>query len=676
MQSGTIPHSPVAAARIQPQLETAVLWFRRDLRVADNPALCAAVQAARHVVAVFLWSPEEDGQFQPGRCSRWWLNQSLAGFRQDLSALGCTLVLRRVSEARQGLLDLVHEVGAQALFFNHQYDPISMVRDNEVKAAMASKTIFCQSFNGEVLYEPWEILGPGGQPFTNFEDYWSRVMSMPYPPPALLPIPTRFNSLARAVASLELQDLELLSAEEEQSNQQLLHQWSPGSRGAHAMMRNFVMQRLRAFSFDRAKTDRDSTSNMSPHIHWGEISARQVYYVVTEQVAHASPSEGFVKASAADYLRQMGFREYARYLSFHFPFTHERPLLQHLRAMPWHYDQRLFKAWRQGRTGYPLVDAGMRQLWSTGWLHNRARVVCASFLVKNLLLPWQWGLKHFWDALLDADLECDALGWQYCSGCLIDAHPLGHMIDHQHEAKRYDPEGNWVRRWLPVLARLPVQYIHRPWAAPSKVLSDAGVELGSNYELPVVAEEESATHLAYACSMVEQSLASDAPNAQMPYRQASIANPGPQYPAPSVASPVTRQQPRGESYAQAAQGGERSQQWPPSAGADTFNPMSKHRSEEVYSNNPAVSSRRRPMPTSMPGSAGAHAVNQLPHCSPLPHPQMQMQKSSSLEDIGASSDLPNGAALLAMSTHLSTDDLLIDAPLTASQVSLPSAFAL
>lgn len=291
-------------------------------------------------------------------------------------------------------------------------------------------------------------------------------------------------------------------------------QWHPGSEGARRLLKDFIDGRLRVFDADRAKTDRNSTSRLSPHIHFGEVSARSVAAAAAAKQAEMGPSGA---GSVADFLRQLGYREYSRYLSFHFPFTHERALLEHLRAVPWRFDQSLFKAWRTGTTGHPLVDAGMREVWSTGWMHNRLRVVCASFLVKHLLLPWQWGLKHYWDALLDADLECDALGWQYCAGCLVDGHDFSKLTDLATEAKRFDPTGNYVRRWLPVLARLPAAYIHTPWAAPPEVLADAGVELGVNYPWPVIEEGEAAIALAAATEVVNTAIGEEGKAAKAPY---------------------------------------------------------------------------------------------------------------------------------------------------------------
>lgn len=419
-----------------------------------------------------------------------------------MQAIGSRLLRFRASESRVALAALVRDLGAQGVYFNHLYDPISMVRDNEVKAALSTMGVACQSFTADVLREPWQVLDGDKKPFTCFDDFWVAHCAAPAPPAAPFPPPSSLPPIAEALTKFGRSDLGIMSPEEELSNAQLEYHWSPGVEGGRRLLHEFIDGgRLRHFDADRAKTDRNSTSRMSPHIHFGEISARTIYAAATAKQAEWGPAG---EAAVADFLRQLGYREYSRYLSFHFPFTHERSLLEHLRAVPWRFDMSLFKAWRTGSTGYPLVDAGMREVWSTGWMHNRIRVVAASFLVKVLLLPWQWGLKHYWDALLDADLECDALGWQYCAGCLSDAHPLEYTVDLEAEAKKYDPKGNYVRRWLPVLARLPAQYIHSPWEAPPEVLADAGVELGVNYPWPVVDMEDSKSALASVVKIVEE----------------------------------------------------------------------------------------------------------------------------------------------------------------------------
>ena len=451
-------------------------------------------------IPIFIYTPEEEGQFQPGRCSRWWLAASLESLDAELRSLGSRLLCFRATESHTALLSLVQELGAEGVFFNHLYDPISMVRDAEVKGALNAQGFMCCSFNGDLLREPWEVMDKDSKPFVTFAEFWeAHELGPPLPMP--LPGPVAMPPVSDALEGISLSELGIMTAEENLSNEQLSYHWKPGCAGARKLLNSFINNRLHKFDKDKAKTDRKSTSRLSPHIHFGEISVREVHASVLRKAAELGLEKSAVAVS--DFLRQLGYREYSRYLSFHFPFTHERSLLEHLRAVPWRLDQALFKAWRTGTTGYPLVDAAMRELWSTGWMHNRMRVVCASFLVKDLLLPWQWGLKHYWDALLDADLECDALGWQYCAGCLVDAHPFSYCMDLERETKRFDPDGNFVRRWMPVLSRLPKEYIHEPWKAPPKVLADAGVELGVNYPWPVIEVQESRTMLAAAAAVID-----------------------------------------------------------------------------------------------------------------------------------------------------------------------------
>lgn len=502
------------------QYSTSLVWFRRDLRIDDNPALVAALQSSRTVIPVFIWAPEEEGQFQPGRCSRWWLKQSLLRFEKQLGVLGSKLIIRRTDETSAVLLQLAQEAGAEAVFFNHLYDPISLVRDHEVKQTLLQAGVACRSYNSDLLYEPWEVLDDNQQPLTTFEGFWNRVVEMPYPPPFPLAAPTSMPPVPARIACTPLQDLDwFMTAQQDSASEQLAYKWEPGLEGAIKKMEAFLAASLPLFQHDRAKVDRESTSQLSPWIHQGTLSVRYIYYRVKQKELEVGASGGDIAQSCADFLQQMGYREYSRYLSFHFPFLHERSLLGHLRACPWNLDQLAFKAWKQGLTGYPLVDAGMRELWSTGWLHNRLRVVVASFMVKNLLLPWQWGLKHFWDALLDADLECDALGWQYVAGCMVDAHPFSYIMDLEAESRRFDPTGQYVRRWLPVLSRLPAAHIHAPWKAPRELLAAADVELGCNYPYPIISMEESRSQVDQAAAVIERCAVSG--SAPAPYRPAT-----------------------------------------------------------------------------------------------------------------------------------------------------------
>ncbi|KAF0906478.1 hypothetical protein E2562_011470 [Oryza meyeriana var. granulata] len=477
-----------------------VVWFRRDLRVEDNPALAAAARTAGEVVPVYVWAPEEDGPFYPGRVSRWWLSQSLKHLDASLRRLGASrLVTRRSADAVAALIELVRSIGATHLFFNHLYDPLSVVRDHRVKGLLTAEGITVQSFNADLLYEPWEVVDGDGCPFTMFAPFWNRCLCMPDPAAPLLP-PKRISSgeLSRRCPSDEL----VFEDESERgSNALLARAWSPGWQNADKALAAFLNGPLMDYSVNRKKADSASTSLLSPYLHFGELSVRKVFHQVRmKQLMWSNEGNHAGDESCVLFLRSIGLREYSRYLTFNHPCSLEKPLLAHLRFFPWVVHEVYFKVWRQGRTGYPLVDAGMRELWATGWLHDRIRVVVSSFFVKVLQLPWRWGMKYFWDTLLDADLESDALGWQYISGSLPDGRELDRIDNPQLEGYKFDPHGEYVRRWLPELARLPTEWIHHPWDAPESVLLAAGIELGSNYPLPIVELDAAKTRLQDALS--------------------------------------------------------------------------------------------------------------------------------------------------------------------------------
>ncbi|KAH7301478.1 hypothetical protein KP509_23G028800 [Ceratopteris richardii] len=379
-------------------------------------------------------------------------------------------------------------------------DPISLVRDHRVKQELVQAGISVTTFNADLLYEPWEINDEHGQPYTTFGSFWSHCMDRAMEPDAPILPPKRLVSWPGTITSLPIEELELENESEKGSNDLLARAWSPGWANADRALEAFVNGPLMDYASNSQKVDSATTSLLSPHLHYGELSVRKIFHCIRmKQVLWVK--EGNIKAeeSVNLYLRAIGFREYSRYLSFNFPFTHERSLLSNLKYFPWRNDEGYFKVWRQGRTGYPLVDAGMRELWATGWLHNRIRVIVSNFFVKFLQLPWRWGMKYFWDTLLDADLESDVLGWQYISGSLPDGHELQRMDNPQFEGYKYDPHGEYVRRWLPELSRLPSEWIHHPWDAPPNVLRAAGIELGSNYPRPIV-------EVAAARARLEQSL--------------------------------------------------------------------------------------------------------------------------------------------------------------------------
>ncbi|KAM7253342.1 hypothetical protein ACFE04_025960 [Oxalis oulophora] len=479
-----------------------IVWFRRDLRVEDNPALAAGVRAGS-VICVFIWAPEEEGHYYPGRVSRWWLKNSLAHLDSSLRSLGTFLITKRSTDSVSSLLDLVNSTAATQVFFNHLYDPLSLVRDHRAKEALTSRGITVRSCNSDLLYEPWEVNDPQGCPFNTFDGFWERCLSMPYDPEAPLLPPKRI--ISADVSRCPSDTLVFEDESEKASNALLARAWSPGWSNADKALTTFINGALIEYSKNRRKADSATTSFLSPHLHFGELSVRKVFHLVRlKQVLWANEGNKAGEESVNLFLKSIGLREYSRYMSFNHPYSHERPLLGHLKFFPWVIDEGYFKVWRQGRTGYPLVDAGMRELWATGWLHDRIRVVVSSFFVKVLQLPWRWGMKYFWDTLLDADLESDALGWQYISGSLPDSRELDRIDNPQFEGYKFDPNGEYVRRWLPELARLPTEWIHHPWNAPESVLQAAGVELGSNYPLPIVGMDAAKARLEGALSEMWQ----------------------------------------------------------------------------------------------------------------------------------------------------------------------------
>lgn len=484
---------------------TTIVWFRRDLRIEDNPALAAAARDGC-MFPVFIWCPEEEGQFYPGRASRWWLKQSLAHLEQSLKSLGVELAFIKTKSTLDALLGCVRATGATKVVFNRLYDPVSIVRDHDIKKGLSEIQVAVQCYNGDMIYEPWEV-HDNGQIITRFDNYWEKCQNMQTGHTLISPT-WRLVPPAGANGNIETCSIEHLGLEngsEKSSNDLLGRAWSPGWANADKALKDFIEHHLSAYSDNRAKLGGSSTSLLSPYLHFGEVSVRKVFQSVQmKQIVWAKDGNTAGLESINLFLRAIGLREYSRYICFNFPFTHERSLLPRLKYFPWNIDQNRFKAWRQGRTGYPLVDAGMRELWATGWMHNRMRIIVSSFCIKFLLLPWQWGMKYFWDTLLDADLESDILGWQYISGSLPDGHELHRFDDPEVQGSKFDPEGDYVRLWLPELARVPTEWIHHPWDAPNTVLRAAGVELGVNYPKPIIEMDLAREHLRDAIFVMKE----------------------------------------------------------------------------------------------------------------------------------------------------------------------------
>jgi deoxyribodipyrimidine photo-lyase len=401
---------------------TSLVWFRLDLRTADNPALAAAAKLGE-VVPVFIWAPEEEGNWPPGTASRWWLQHSLAALDADLRKLGSRLIIR-CGPTLTALRKLVKETGATAVFWNRRYEPALIARDTQVKQALIADGLQVESFNSALLFEPWEIKTGNGGPYQVFTPFYRACLARP-----LRPVGTTRRAVRGARAlSLKLDKLDLLPKLDWARG----FNWQPGEAGAHRELKKFVASAMGRYAAGRDAPAIVGTSRLSPHLHFGEISPRQVWEAAT----------------AEPYRRQLVWREFAHHLLYHFPHTTDQPLKRDFERFPWHKDAKGLQAWRRGRTGFPLVDAGMRELWTTGWMHNRVRMVAASFLVKDLLIPWQEGARWFWDTLVDADLANNTLGWQWVAGCGADAAPFFRIFNPAMQAEKFDPTGEYCQHWM------------------------------------------------------------------------------------------------------------------------------------------------------------------------------------------------------------------------------------
>ncbi len=409
-----------------------LVWFRQDLRLRDNAALHAAVKRGEPVIPVYIWSPEEEGDWPPGAASRWWLHQSLSALDESLRARGSRLILAR-GRALAVLQRLARQTGATAVHWNHRYEPAARHCAERVRAGLTRQGIEVHAFGSSLLVEPDALLNLSGKPYRVYSAYRRRVLSdVPHERP--LGAPARLRQPKRWPRSLRLDALKLIPRIEWYAAME--RAWQPGEAGAQASLRRFMRKRLAGYRAGRERPADRGTSRLSPHLHFGEIGPRQI--------RHALGSKGH----GSQFLSELIWREFAHHLLYHFPHTPTKPLREEFTRFPWKRSAKSLRAWQSGCTGIPLVDAGMRELWALGWMHNRVRMVVASLLVKNLLIPWQDGARWFWDTLVDADLANNTLNWQWVAGSGADAAPYFRIFNPLAQQKRFDREGTYVRRWV------------------------------------------------------------------------------------------------------------------------------------------------------------------------------------------------------------------------------------
>lgn len=451
-----------------------IVWFRQDLRLSDNPALVAAA-ALGQVLPVYILDNENSGEWRPGAASRWWLHHSLAALDESLSG---NLQLFAGDPARI-LPRLAEEQEASHVMWNRCYEPWRVQRDKRLKSALEDQGLQIETHNGSLLWEPWTNLKDDETPYRVFTPYYRRGRERFWPPESPARKPAKLSLVSAPDDADKLNALGLMPDKDWYGG--LEEAWTPGESGASNKLRYFLEQGLEDYKAGRDRPASRSVSRLSPHLHHGEVSPRQLWHAVQR----TGKDEGWDDA-AEHFHRELAWREFSYSLLYHFPTLRERNLNEKFNDFPWTREQKHLEAWQKGLTGYPLVDAGMRELWQTGYMHNRVRMVVASFLVKNLMHHWLDGARWFWDCLVDADLANNACSWQWVAGSGADAAPYFRIFNPVSQSEKHDPDGDYIRRFVPELEALPNKHLHDPGSAPESVLEEAGIKLGRDYPEPIV----------------------------------------------------------------------------------------------------------------------------------------------------------------------------------------------
>ncbi|GAB4351033.1 MAG: deoxyribodipyrimidine photo-lyase [Oricola sp.] len=453
-----------------------IVWFRNDLRVADNLALSCAAESGNPVIPLFIRENGRDA-LPLGAAQGWWLHRSLQSLSSGLRQYGARLVLR-TGDAQTVLDELISSTGARALLWNRRHAPHMIERDAAIKAGLRDRNIAARTFDGQLLHEPTRLKTGSGGPYRVYTPFWRAFSGEPPPrPPA--GAPQTVAPFDGDLACERLADWDLLPVNPDWSGG-IAAEWKPGETGAQERLARFVREALDGYAGKRDRPGRVFTSKLSPHLAFGEISPFQVWKA-TEDARHRIP-----ESDMAAFRKELAWREFSYHLLVNFPSLADRNFNADFDAFPWREADDHLACWQQGRTGYPIVDAGMRELWQTGWVHNRVRMIVASFLVKHLLIDWRHGEAWFRDTLVDADPASNAAGWQWVAGSGADAAPYFRIFNPVLQGEKFDADGAYVRRFVPEIAGLPDNWLHRPWDAPRPALERAGVMLGETYPRPVV----------------------------------------------------------------------------------------------------------------------------------------------------------------------------------------------
>ncbi len=455
-----------------------IYWFRNDLRLTDLPGLQAAIKTGRPVIPCYILDDDSPGEWKLGAASRWWLHHSLAALSADIGAMGGRLLFKE-GPTQAMLTELLAETGATAVYCSRSYEPWASALEAQLHAHFEREAIEIKRFRGNLLFEPTEIQNKSGLPFKVFTPFWKHCLTQPAPHTSLPTIDSGLTTCDANSSSLEA--LNLLPTQPNWASH-WSEFWTPGEAGALGKLEHFLAKGIDNYDEGRNHPAQDNTSKLSAHLHFGELSPRQLWHAVR----HAADTGAVAENQVAKFLSELGWREFSHHLLFHFPTLPEQPFKSEFSAFPWLGSPAALEAWQTGNTGYPIVDAGMRELWHTGTMHNRVRMIVASFLTKHLLIPWQAGERWFWDTLVDADLANNACGWQWVAGSGADASPYFRVFNPTLQGHKFDAAGDYVRHWVPEIAALPDNYLHEPATAPTEVLAEAGIALGKDYPEPMV----------------------------------------------------------------------------------------------------------------------------------------------------------------------------------------------
>lgn len=449
---------------------TAIAWLRSDLRIADNPALSAAASHGDKVVALYIHE-EDPGVRPPGSAGQWWLHQSLVSLAADLASIGIVLEVRR-GLAGAVIDAIVEQRKADAVFWNRRYAPGERTVDEAVKDQLKSRGVKAESFAANVLHEPWTIQTGQGKPYSVYSPFWKTLRGMSIEAPLRRP------------AAREAIEPPVVDADYRQPRwaDKLGQHWSIGEAAAHKSLSDFLDDKVADYPAGRDVPAQNATSRMSPHLRHGEISPRQIWHAAMS-ASHAHHGRA---AMIDKYLSELGWRDFNYHQLYHREDIATKPMQPKYAGMQWRDAPDDLAAWEAGQTGIPMVDAGMRELWETGYMENRVRMLTASLLTKNMLIDWRDGEAWFWDCLVDGDMANNPGNWQWVAGSGLDAAPYFRIFNPVTQGEKFDSSGLYVRQWMPELAQLPDKYVHRPSEAPAEVLQAAGVSIGGNYPAPIV----------------------------------------------------------------------------------------------------------------------------------------------------------------------------------------------